>query len=195
MRVCQVHGGVTPRGPSSPHWIDGRHSRILPKRLLETYRASLTDPDRLALEDDLALIDARINDVLRRVDSGESGKVWTHAREAYRALEAALRTGNDEEVRTRTLALGGLLRQGQGDWMAWSEVMGLIERRRKVVEAERKRLIAAQQMISTEQALAMMGLLVDVVRRHVRDETALRAITQEYARLTCAPGSADAPPS
>jgi hypothetical protein len=52
------------------------------------------------------------------------------------------------------------------------------------VESERKRVVEAQQVIAIEQALGMMSVLVDVVRRHVRDDATLRIISNEFARLT-----------
>ena len=57
----------------------------------------------------------------------------------------------------------------------------------KQIESERKRQIEAQQMISIEQAMALMGLLIQSVREHVRDADTLRAVTNEFMRLTARP--------
>jgi hypothetical protein len=48
-------------------------------------------------------------------------------------------------------------------------------------------MIEAQYMIAVDQAMATMGLLVDAVRRHVTDPDTLRAVTDEFARLTGIP--------
>lgn len=183
-RVCTVHGGLTPSGPASPHWKDGGRSKYLPKRLLDDYQASLDNPDKLVLDEDIALIDARLSDVLRRVDSGESGQVWRDLREAKREYEAAQRARDTAAVAVAVNTIMDLISRGTHDSAAWAEVTGLIERRRKLVESERKRLVEAQQLVHRDQAAALLGLLVDAVRRHVRDDATLRAITNEYARLT-----------
>ena len=92
--VCVMHGSKSPKGPASPTWKDGRHSRVLPRRLLAAAEASLRDPNKLALEDELALIDARVNDILKRVDSGESGQLWRELRQTWRVYETARRAGD-----------------------------------------------------------------------------------------------------
>jgi len=181
---CYHHGGKSLVGPSSPAWVDGKYSKYLPKRLLDDYQKSLSDPDKLALTEELAMLDGRISDVVRRVDSGESGRVWRMLREAAMEFRAARRAGDPDRLIAATNALVDLAERGYADWAAWSEVVGLIERRRKLVESERKRAIEMQQMISTEQAMGLMGLLIQSVREHVRDTDALRAITNDFLRIT-----------
>lgn len=197
-RHCRMHGGKSPVGPALPQWKDGGRSKYLPKRLLDDYQASLDNPDKLLLDADIALIDSRLSDVLRRVDSGESGRIWTELREARRELEAARRIP-DKDLRSAAIAsavnvMCELIDRGSHDSAAWAEVTGLIERRRKLVESERKRLVEAQQLVHVEQAAALLGLMVDAVRRHVRDDATLRAITNEYARLTGVSGDSAALP-
>jgi hypothetical protein len=67
MRVCTVHGGLTPRGAASVHFKTGRYSRYLPARLLDKYEDAGTDPRLLELREDIALLDARIAQLLERV--------------------------------------------------------------------------------------------------------------------------------
>jgi hypothetical protein len=182
-----MHGGTSLAGPAHPSWIDGRHSRVLPKRLLDDYQASRRDPDRLALDNELAIVDARLNDVLARTDSGEAGALWSLLRASWKAVEAARRANDPAALDAALWDHGETIARGQADWLAWSAALDLVERRRRVVDSERKRLVAAQRMISAEQALAMMALLVDVIERHVTDPQALQAVVTEFARLTGGP--------
>lgn len=188
-RVCTVHGGLTPSGPASPQWKDGGRSKYLPKRLLDDYQASLDNPDKLVLDGEIALIDARLSDVLRRVDSGESGRLWSELRETVREYEAAQRARDTAAVALAVNTLVDLVKRGQHDSAAWGEVTSLIERRRKLVESERKRLVEAHKMIAVEQALGMMGLLIESVRRNVHDDDALRAVVADFTRITAGPGT------
>src|SRR4051812_28697546 len=73
---CRMHGGKSLSGPASPTFTTGRHSKYLPARLLARYQEMTQDAELLALRDEIALIDARISDVLQRVERGESSRIW-----------------------------------------------------------------------------------------------------------------------
>jgi hypothetical protein len=141
--VCRMHGGKTPRGPASVHYKDGRHSRFLPARMFADYTAAGLDPELMSLRRDLALLDARIIDVLKRVDQGEVPPL------------------------------------GPADDAIWRRVAKLIDQRRKLVEAEQRRLTLAQEMLSQEQAMVLMGQVVDILRRHIPDRDILSRIAQD----------------
>lgn len=73
---CRVHGGPTPVGPASPHFVTGRHSRLLKeiKGFGTHYERALADPDLLRLDSEVALIDARIGDLLERTAKAKGAK-------------------------------------------------------------------------------------------------------------------------
>src|SRR5512137_2855467 len=66
--VCRMHGGKSAGGIASPLWKHGRQSKYLPARMRDAYNASLTDKELLELRGEIALVDARITDLLQRVD-------------------------------------------------------------------------------------------------------------------------------
>jgi hypothetical protein len=178
-RVCQVHGGVTPTGADAHQFVHGRYSKALPKRLAERYEASLSDPDLLNLRQEVSIVDARIEDVLKRVDSGESEKLW-------KALADEVRDVEQNAALTGTYDLRGLkklIARGVHDWMAWNEVIVLIENRRKLVASEGKRLVAMQQMVTAGQAMGLVTALMESVNRNVDNDTARAAIGSDFARL------------
>src|SRR5262245_26413920 len=74
--VCKFHGGKIPRGPALPQFKNGKYSKFLPSRMLQRYRDAEADPELTSLRSELSLIDARLVDLLRRVDTGESGEIW-----------------------------------------------------------------------------------------------------------------------
>lgn len=181
---CRHHGGKTPAGPASPHWVDGRRSRILPKGLMDDYHAARQAGETLALVTELALIDARINDLLVRVDSGESGRLWTRLQTSWRTYDTARQAGDVAGMARALATHGETLTRGQADWAAWDAVVTLVEQRRRLVVAESKRLADAREMMPRDQVLAMMGILVETVLHHVHDEDTRRAIATEFERLT-----------
>ena len=182
-----MHGGASLAGPASPSFQHGKYSKYLPHRMLARYHEAEADEDLLALRADIALIDTRLVDLLQRVDDGESGQLWRALHRAYATVEAARRGGDVAALHVALDGLSGLIERGYADQGAWSEVMGLIERRRKLVESERKRQIEAQQMIAVADAMALMGILIQSVKEHVTDPVALRAVTESFLRLTGRP--------
>ena len=74
--VCYNHGGASPVGAASPQFKNGRYSKFLPERLRDRYQEAQRDPEILVLRDEVALADARLADLLTRVDAGESGALW-----------------------------------------------------------------------------------------------------------------------
>jgi len=192
--VCYHHGGKSLVGPALPQFTEGRYSKYLPTRLLERYHESAADEEMLALREEIALIDSRLGDVLGRVETGESSKIWSDLKDAYSEMQAANQAGDGAAVRAYLVAIGDLIRRGHGDWAAWADVRALVRDRKALVESERKRLVEAQQVVAVDQAMALLALLVDSVRRHVTDEHAVRAIAAEYARLTGIPDTVPALP-
>jgi len=66
---------------------------------------------------------------------------------------------------------------------AWAVLLTTIETRRRLVDTERRRLAAVEQMITAERAMLLVAALVDAVRRHVDDGVVLAAVAQEVAKL------------
>src|SRR3954469_9482211 len=88
-RVCTVHGGLTPSGHASPHFKSGRYSRYLPSRLSERYHEAQADQRLLELREEIALIDARLCDLLATED-------WE---QIYRVIEQRRRLVDSENRR------------------------------------------------------------------------------------------------
>lgn len=186
---CRMHGGSSPTGLAHPNTTHGRYSKHLPTRMLATYEHAQQDPELLDLRDDIALLDARLSDLLKRVDSGESGQLWKDLRAAWKAVT----TATTEDERSMALAeLGPLIARGYMDTQAWGEIASLLERRRRLVESERKRLIEMQQMMTMSQAQLLIARLYDVVAQHVSDRTTLAAIGAGLQALAGAGGAVPA---
>jgi hypothetical protein len=181
--VCRMHGGKSPSGIASATYKTGRYGRAVPLRLLERMREALGDDELLSLHDDIALIDVRIADLLSRVDRGESGDVWTALQLAYRGLRAAGQAADLNRINLALTAIGDLITRGYADYVSWQAVGAALEQRRKLVESERKRIVALQQTISAAQASALMQALLDSVKANVKDKAALAAIQATFRRL------------
>jgi hypothetical protein len=183
LKVSRIHGGKTPRGPASVHYKDGRRSRFLPSRMFQEYASALHDPELISMRRDIALMDARIIDVLQRVDTGEAGSLWRQAQAAFAKFRQEQDKNNVDGMTLALMQAERLITQWAADYAAWHEVGDLIEQRRKLCESEQRRVTMAHETLNQEQALALMGQVVAVVKRHVPDPQILTAIALEMQAL------------
>jgi hypothetical protein len=181
--VCNLHGGKSPRGIAHPSTTHGRYSRDLPARLAKRYEASIADQDLLNLRREIAVVDARIGELLSRVDSGESGRLWVELRATWRALTEANRLKDQEGQRRLMGEVGRLISQGHLDHVAWAEIGVQLDRRRKLNDSEARRQVSMQNMITAEKAMVLLSAVSDTVKRHVHDPAALAAIAADIGRL------------
>jgi hypothetical protein len=180
---CRIHGGTSLVGIASPSFKDGRHSKYLPARLLERYEASQRDGDLLAMRDEIALLDARLSDLLERADSGDSGAAWQRLQGLWRDF-ARFRATGDVKQMTYTLELIGQgITGGVADHAIWGEIGQLMDRRARLVEGERRRLELTQQTLTVEEAMGMLRTVIDVIQRNVTDRAVLARIASELASL------------
>jgi hypothetical protein len=181
--VCRMHGGKIPRGPALPQFRHGRYSKVLPLQMAAKYRDAAQDPELLSLHSEIALLDARMAELLGRVDTGESEAMWDALQQAWAVFRHAR---NRRDMRQMHLALDKLdvlMDRQHTDHAAWQEIGEAIEQRRKLVESEQRRLIALQAMLSQEQAMTLMGVLVDIVTTHVRDQPTLAQIVADLEAM------------
>lgn len=69
---CRVHGGWGPKGVNHPNFRHGRYSRYMPEQLYETVRALCDDEEYLSLREDVAFIDATIDQTMKQYQDMES---------------------------------------------------------------------------------------------------------------------------
>ncbi len=181
---CNLHGGKSLAGIASPLFKHGRYSKYLPERLAGRYREALADPKLLELRDEVALMGTRLGELVARVDAGESAARWKALQTAHSDITAAIRTSDKALLRAGLSALDTAVEAGLDDYATWKEIAELTEQRRKLVESEQKRLVTSQQMITSEQAMILLAVLTDIVRKHVSDKIALAAISTELKQLT-----------
>jgi hypothetical protein len=137
---CRMHGGRSLAGSASGAFKTGRYSKYMPKRLLERYEEAMGDPNLLALTDEIALVDARAQELLEQLNVGATPE-------------------------------------------RWGDLLALFEQRRKLAEAERKRLQVFRTTITTEEALCLVQTVLNLIKDHVSDRAERDAITQELARV------------
>src|SRR3712207_2821920 len=108
--VCYHHGGATPRGIDAGAFRHGRYSKSIPDRLTATYQQSLADEQRHDLRDELAVSRAKADDILRRMEHGESDSLWLLLRDKAREMRRASACGDEERAARRQGEILSLIR-------------------------------------------------------------------------------------
>jgi hypothetical protein len=176
---CRMHGGKTPRGAELPQFSHGRYSKAIPDRLSMRYEEALSDAERHDLRDEIALSEAKIDDLLAGMGRGESDSILLLMRDKERQMRAAEARGDSERAGRRLREILTLIRCGGDESLAWKDVDGWIARKTRTVEADARIAATKQQMISVEEMMALIGLILSAIRRHVPDQSVRNALAQE----------------
>jgi len=177
--VCYIHGGKSPIGPGSPHFRTGKYSKFLPSRMAADAEASLKDETLLELRDAIAATDARIIDLLKRVDAGEAGSLWRQAQEAFAKMRMEESRKNIDGMMIALSQAERYVSQGANDYAAWDELSKQFELRRKLCDSENRRLTQAHEVLNMDQAMLLLTQTVQIIQRHVTDRKVLAAIAAD----------------
>jgi hypothetical protein len=161
----------------------GKYSKYLPARLLESYTNAKDDPEILSLNDDIALTEARVTDVLQRVDANESGTMWDELSKLSKEIKLARKSGDPTLVEDLFDQMLKLIDKGKGDRENWREIGDLMERKRKLSESQLKLLVTKQEFISRQQAVAMVALITNAIKESVSDPKEKRQIMSAIQQL------------
>lgn len=167
---CRVHNGRPVKGLASKTLTQGgKYSKYLPGRLLDQYQQALDDKELLAVREEIALLESRLTDLLKRVDSGESGKIWQELQKANADLKKAMFENDQDKTAVALFEMNNLITRGHSDYATWGEIQSLTEQLRRLKESERKRLVDMQNMITAEQAILYSKALASAVRERILD--------------------------
>jgi hypothetical protein len=184
--TCKTHGGGNAKrlGPANPNWKGGktgidRWLKRLPPLAAAAYAEGLDDPERLELRREILLVDVKIGEELDCLRDAED---WTEVRSAFTALTGGMTSGNAGDIRANLERLRVVVTDNVKNDRTWARILKLIERRRRLVESERRRM--AQNAIPREQALALANALLEACVRHVDDRATLLRIRDAFRLIT-----------
>jgi len=166
---------------------------LLPDGLKERYVAILRS-DVLNLTEEAAILELRIQESLRLLDKGGYSALWQRLWDKRtKLIEISQRLGNPnlsptEQQRLQRLngqlskELFNIIDQGKEQGLLWEEISLAIENKRRIVETERKRIAAAGQFISQQDAANLFLKFQSAVETHVDPQT----LGQIYATFDAA---------
>lgn len=153
-RYCDLHGGNSKAGIAHYAYKTGEFVGIREKRAAkrnrysnappdwqQTLERATTDPDIHSLEQEIALAETMLNDMLRRqYEYGDPGKGWTTLTNHWRLLQAAQSLGDIPRVQAEFTHIGPLLERMQHAHMLDSEIREQLRLVAQLRMQEHKRL-------------------------------------------------------
>lgn len=147
----------------------------------ERYKKAISDPELLALQREIALVNARLHQLSQRINTHESTHAWQSLKKLIDKLLKAQRE-NDPKAGEIFTEIFKLVVFGDGQERIWVDIVAMQDHLRKLVESERRRLMELQQYTTAEQVLSnQINPLIAAVKRHV-DTPTLALIAADYAR-------------
>lgn len=184
-KVCRMHGAGTPKKgkPGGRPPKNGKWSEKLPTNLLALYEEARSDPNLLALTEEIAVVDARLGEKMEGLGQEPLSATWDKVADYATEINLAMRAGDIPGVMARIEKLGTLAQQAHETREGWLEIYSLLEQRRKLVESERKRLVEMQQFIAAERVAVLAKAILAVIMDRVKDSPTRKAIAYDIGML------------
>ncbi len=180
---CRMHGAHPVIGADVHGFKDGRYSKHLPSNLDKLYREALSNPDLIEMSDHIALLEARMQEVLAVTAAGSPAPTWSEVEAAFGVFETELLSGNMEKAIPAMEAIHKMFEDGIKWDRAWKTVTDTMEQLRKMTDTEVKRKKELNQMVPIERVVILMAAVGQAVKRHVTDPAQIQAVYNELAIL------------
>ena len=188
-KVCGYHGaGFLKRGkPGGRPPVTGRYSKVLKSLAMrQRYEEALDDSELLNLRQEMALIVARISNIL---------DTWTddppdldEMSDALKVMGQALGTGNLDIAQSEYVRVVEIFKSGRGQWAVWGEIRSNIEQLRRLQVSEISRLEKLQMFLSIQQANAILSNILDILKKVDLPVDVRRVIAMELRAMATSSG-------
>lgn len=169
---CAMHGG---KSTGAPFRAGGRYSGKLPQRLEQMYQELRANPELIHLNDDVALLEVRIAEVLQNIEEHFNAKYLEDLMTAY---NQCLKGG--DEGAAAFIRLGDLIKQGRAYAASWNEIVGLIDAKRKVARVQMQHVEKMQQVVPAMELFRLVTELLRIVLHYVPDATEQAKIGRDF---------------
>lgn len=180
---CKFHGGASPRGVEHYNWRGLGLSKDLPTRLKDAFERSLTSPDQASMATELALVDARVQELLQKLPSGDALEIWEAAQHGVRDLRKYLDDDKVPEALTEAEKLEDFFKTAIGERYIWREIHEVVEQRRRIADTEVKREKVLSDNMTMAQAGVFIGAVMSSIMRHVTEPSMRVAVANDLRQL------------
>ena len=173
---CADDGGKSLKGRDSPSYTTGIHTNSLPTRSRAEYGEILDDPSLFNLDHETALLQLRMNQLLRGLDQDGHAKLRDQLKRATEKLRKATESSEYDSARKAISMVFELVDRGYDDRQKWEEVFELQDKKVKVLEANSRIKKHDKDTLSLQHYLIRMDQVAEIIREFVDDRDALRQI-------------------
>jgi hypothetical protein len=198
MTRCKLHGGAQPVGMASKQFKHGFYGRHIPgSPLARTIKDALEDEDLIQLKEDVAVYNAHMVELLKKLGTNESGTAWEELKElsaqmsgSMAELDAAVRSGDTPmfnqavaAVKAGVVALRGIVEAAQDRRNVWEEIHETQDGKAQKVSMEWHRQVDLKRMIPADQAMSLILAIMHSVKRNVTDIRAQEMIALDISNF------------
>ncbi len=183
---CRFHGGTnTGRiGIASSRFKTGKTSKYLPDRLISQFKNSKVDQNLLELRYEVALVDARIVELTSELDKKGNVVHFKDIKRSVKKLKREVAKGADPNALILVLdSIEDSLNAEVKNSAVWKDIGEQIDRRLRLTESERKRLIDGHHMISVERMMMLVANILKIILENVPDMQARHKIRSSLLTL------------
>jgi hypothetical protein len=179
MSVCDKDGGDSLKGSAHPNFGDGSTSVYVPPSLKPAFERAVNDPDLLNFGRKLALMEAREEQLLKRIDTGETDRNWTALQQHWQVMWEATDAGEKDKIQEQRMLISQLIARGQADAIAWQAIYDHWVHYQRMAEGEMRRREKARQMVPVEDAMWHFGEFMASMRIAVKERKAIPVEEQD----------------
>jgi hypothetical protein len=180
---CRLHGGLSPKGPSSPQFKHGRYSKYMPPAMASMIEDMAADPNRLDQTQQLGILDMLLVETLKDFNAGGGGRVWDELKKLKQDYDRAKARKDTDTMVQVVNEVFAMIESSYGRYLASKESREIIADRRKLTESERKRMMEEKQMIPVDQVVIALSKIGDSIRIHVPDDRAKQYIFNDVLSI------------
>lgn len=144
--------------------------------LAEAVERAHNDPELLNLTTEVALLQARLGQLIDKIEPEESLGRWKKAQEQFKMLLDARARKDGVGFGQSLEELRIIFRDGLHDHLIWSEIRDTLKDLRGIVAQEQKRRMDMNALISADQAVGMISEILYAAKEHVSDPKELNAL-------------------
>jgi len=134
------------------------------------------------MKHELAALDAMLVEMaasLEGVDRDLLKKIAANQRE----IDLAARTEDHAKLIEASKAQNELLASATGQMKRVFDVANLMEKRSRIAGREHRRMVQLDAMVRFDEFIVRLGMMMEAVRDHVRDATAIASIATTWQRI------------
>lgn len=179
---CWKHGGNTPAGIASPHFVDGSRSAYMPKGLAAIYE--LVKDETADLQRNMALNEAFIREKLKTLeDGGDSAEIWKKMQLAIRDLKIYMANENYGGVLITAEMIETLADERERYYRTVHEIQGTLAEQRRDLQAKASIELSKARAVSAEQFNVVMAMIGAAIKEEVQDNDTRKRLASRFTNI------------